>query len=271
MVGFVRRSSRTQSSVTQFVAGPASSTPDETCFTAQDCAANPAVDIASVTGTHGEDSAPVGDPSADEISAEDAALIRQLSSQNYTPHLRSRQSSRLAVDIASDTGTRGGDSAPVGDPSADGISPGDATLLRQLRLEDRMFRAARSNDGGGGKDDGSSSDSSMDDVVRSADEASDEEESSDEEPTACETSSMVDTPASTNDTASAKSTSNSLNALNPGNGAKKAKITALGSPAVIDNKMVIPSRTQASCATLTHIECACVPFRWRTQSCTKRF
>ena len=81
MVGFVRRSSRTQSSVTQFVAGPASSTPDETCFTAQDCAANPAVDIASVTGTHGEDSAPVGDPSADEISAEDAALIRQLSSE----------------------------------------------------------------------------------------------------------------------------------------------------------------------------------------------
>ena len=88
-VGFVRRSNRTQSRVTPFFAGLASSTPDKTCFTVQDYAAILAADIASDTVSHGEDSTPVSDPSEDEISAENAVLIRQLSRQDCTSHLRS--------------------------------------------------------------------------------------------------------------------------------------------------------------------------------------
>ena len=98
-----------------------------------------AVGVASDTGTHGGDPAPIGDPIADEISAEDATLIRQLSNQDYTPHLRSSHSSRLAPDIASDTGTHGGDSAPIGGPSADEISAEDAALIRQLSSQNYIY------------------------------------------------------------------------------------------------------------------------------------
>ena len=90
----------------------------------------PAVDIASDTGIHGADSAPVEEHGADEISAENAdgisaenaALIRQLNMQDYTLHLRPRQSSRPAAVIASDTVPHGEDSAPVEEHSEDEIS-----------------------------------------------------------------------------------------------------------------------------------------------------
>ena len=89
--------------------------------------------------------------------------------------MRSRQSSRPVAVIASDTVPHGEGSAPVEEHSADEISAENAAPIRQLRLEDRMCRAARSEDGGGGTNDGSSSDASMGDVWLSADAASDEE------------------------------------------------------------------------------------------------
>ena len=131
MHGFVRRSCRAADQTDRFVAGAASTTPDETCFSSEDRGGLPRKQNTSAEDVVDAHPATSNDPCTEE----DAALIRQLISEDAGRRLRSRQCVPSGA---------GGADALAQNTSAEDEADGCITLSPTEDVDTPRFRGNRS-------------------------------------------------------------------------------------------------------------------------------